>query len=112
MAKDLTTTEFEPIQPEGLALIMLEVTVIMTILSSAVVCTRFYVRITVTAFSTEDWLMLAGWVSCYATVSRLVFDGTPAAQLSCRYSISDTMRPSSFSHTPELGLTTTLSPSA
>lgn len=82
MAKDLTTTEFEPIQPEGLALNMLVVTILMTVISSIVVCTRFYVRITVTSFSTEDWLMLAGWVSCHAAVSRLL-DGTTAAHL-CR----------------------------
>ncbi|KAL1874565.1 hypothetical protein Daus18300_003584 [Diaporthe australafricana] len=62
MAKDLTTTEYEPIQPEGLALTMLVVTVVMTVLSSVVVCLRFRVRITVTSFSTEDWLMLAGWI--------------------------------------------------
>lgn len=73
MAKDLTTTEFEPIQPEGLALTMLVVTIVMTVLSSMVVCLRFHVRITVTAFSTEDWLMLAGWVSCYAAVNQLLF---------------------------------------
>lgn len=62
MAKDLTTTEFEPIQPEGLALNMMVVTIFMTALSSIVVCLRFYVRITVTSFSFEDWLMLAGWL--------------------------------------------------
>lgn len=84
MAKDLTTTEFEPIQPEGLALTIVVVTIVMTVLSSAVACLRFHVRSTVTTFSTEDWLMLAGWVSCYAAVSQLFFDGTPAADLSCR----------------------------
>ncbi|KAF0318373.1 hypothetical protein K4K61_005006 [Colletotrichum sp. SAR11_59] len=62
MAKDLMTTKFEPIQPEGLALIMLVVAVVMTVLSSAVVCLRFHVRITLKSFSTEDWLMLAGWI--------------------------------------------------
>lgn len=69
MAKDLMTTKFEPIQPEGLALIMLVVAVVMTVLSSAVVCLRFHVRITLKSFSTEDWLMLAGWVSLCAAVT-------------------------------------------
>ncbi|KAL2174105.1 uncharacterized protein P884DRAFT_294683 [Thermothelomyces heterothallicus CBS 202.75] len=62
MAKDLTTTTFEPIQPEGLALSMLVTTVVFTILSSIMVCLRFYVRITLRSFSVEDWLMLAGWI--------------------------------------------------
>lgn len=73
MAKDLTTTKFEPIQPEGLALTMLVVTIFMTVLSSMVVCLRFHVRLSVTSFSTEDWLMLAGWVSCCAAVNRPFF---------------------------------------
>ncbi|KAG8169961.1 hypothetical protein KVR01_000706 [Diaporthe batatas] len=78
MAKNLTTTEFEPIQPEGLALDMLIVTIVMTVVSSLVVCLRFYVRFTVTAFSTEDWLMLAGWVvnlGHNASVMVLAFSG-------------------------------------
>lgn len=112
MAKDLTTTKFEFIEPEGLALIMDAVTIVMTILSSVVVCLRFYVRLSVTAFSTEDWLMFAGWVSCDAVVNQPVFDGTPAAHLSCRYSISDTMRSSCISRAAESGLTMMLSPSA
>ncbi len=63
MAKNLTTTEFEPIQPEGLALSLLVVTVAFTILSSIVVCLRLYVRASLHAFAAEDWMMLAGWVS-------------------------------------------------
>ncbi|KAJ3550036.1 hypothetical protein NM208_g181 [Fusarium decemcellulare] len=62
MAKDLTTTEYEPIQPEGLALVLLVVTIVFTILSSIVVCLRFYIRIKLHAFAFEDWLMLAGWI--------------------------------------------------
>ncbi|KAF7560391.1 hypothetical protein G7046_g3757 [Stylonectria norvegica] len=62
MAKDLTTTEFEPVQPEGLALALLVVTILFTILSSIIVCLRFYVRYSMHAFSFEDWLMLAGWI--------------------------------------------------
>lgn len=62
MAKDLTTTVFEPIQPEGLALSMLIVTIVFTILSSIIVCLRFYVRLSMNSFAVEDWLMLFGWV--------------------------------------------------
>ncbi|GAD92317.1 hypothetical protein NECHADRAFT_76517 [Paecilomyces variotii No. 5] len=43
MAKDLTTTKYEPIQPEGLALALLVVTIAFTILSSIVTGLRFYV---------------------------------------------------------------------
>ncbi|CAM1510699.1 Fc.00g010340.m01.CDS01 [Cosmosporella sp. VM-42] len=62
MAKNLTTTEFEPIQPEGLALSLLVVTVAFTILSSIVVCLRLYVRVSLHAFAVEDWMMLVGWI--------------------------------------------------
>ncbi|KAF7557643.1 hypothetical protein G7Z17_g610 [Cylindrodendrum hubeiense] len=62
MVKDLTTTKYEPIQPEGLALAMLVVTIVFTIISSIVVCLRLYIRISLHAFSIEDWLMLAGWI--------------------------------------------------
>ncbi|KAH7176343.1 hypothetical protein EDB81DRAFT_897649 [Dactylonectria macrodidyma] len=62
MAKDLTTTVFEPIRPEGLALAMMVVTIVFTVLSSIVVGLRFYVRISLHAFAVEDWLMLAGWI--------------------------------------------------
>lgn len=63
MAKDLTTTEFEPIEPEGLALALMVTTIIFTVLSTIVVGLRFYARISLNLFSIEDWLMLAGWVS-------------------------------------------------
>lgn len=63
MAKDLTTTEFESIKPEGLALALLLTTIVFTVISSIVVCLRFYVRIKLRSFSFEDWLMLVGWVS-------------------------------------------------
>lgn len=62
MAKDLLTTEYEPIKPEGLALALMVVTIIMTILSSLILCLRFWVRKTSKAFFVDDWLMLAGWV--------------------------------------------------
>ncbi|RYO95354.1 hypothetical protein DL762_000096 [Monosporascus cannonballus] len=62
MAKDLTTTEYEPIRPEGLALSLLNVTIVFTILSSVVAALRFYIRISLHAFSVEDWLMLVGWI--------------------------------------------------
>ncbi|RFU82157.1 gpcr, pth11-type [Trichoderma arundinaceum] len=62
MAKNLTTTEYEPIQPEGLALSLLVVTIVFTILSSIIAGLRFYVRISHSLFSVEDWLMLAGWI--------------------------------------------------
>ncbi|KPM41917.1 hypothetical protein AK830_g4675 [Neonectria ditissima] len=62
MAKDLTTTKYEPIQPEGLALALLATTIACTILSSIVVCLRFYVRLSLNGFAIEDWLMLAGWI--------------------------------------------------
>lgn len=62
MAKDLTTTEYEAIRPEGLALAMLVVTIAFTILSSVIVCLRFYVRLSLRSFAVEDWLMLFGWV--------------------------------------------------
>lgn len=63
MAKDLTTTVYEPIQPEGLALVLLVVTIIFTILSILIAGLRFWVRISLNAFAVEDWLMLAGLVS-------------------------------------------------
>lgn len=63
MAKDLTTTKYEPIQPEGLALALLVVTIVFTILSSIMAGLRFYVRISLRSFGVDDWLMLAGWVS-------------------------------------------------
>lgn len=63
MAKDLTTTVFEPIQPEGLALALMVTTIVFTVLSTIVVALRFYARISLGLFSIEDWLMLAGWVS-------------------------------------------------
>jgi hypothetical protein len=63
MAKDLTTTEFEAIQPEGLALALMVTTIVFTVLSTIVVALRFYARISLGLFSIEDWLMLAGWVS-------------------------------------------------
>jgi len=63
MAKDLTTTKYEPIQPEGLALGLLVLTIVFTILSSIVAGLRFYVRISMRSFAVEDWMMLAGWVS-------------------------------------------------
>lgn len=69
MAKDLTTTVYEPIQPEGLALTLMVVTIIFTVLSSFVVLLRFYVRVSLGLFSVEDWLMLAGWV-CVAAFYR------------------------------------------
>ncbi|UKZ69176.1 uncharacterized protein TrAtP1_010185 [Trichoderma atroviride] len=62
MAKDLTTTVFEPIQPEGLALALMVTTIVFTILSTLVVGLRFYARISLGLFSIEDWLMLAGWL--------------------------------------------------
>ncbi|EHK21683.1 uncharacterized protein TRIVIDRAFT_112017, partial [Trichoderma virens Gv29-8] len=62
MAKDLTTTVYEPIQPEGLALTLMVVTIVFTALSSFVVLLRFYVRVSLGLFSFEDWLMLAGWI--------------------------------------------------
>jgi hypothetical protein len=60
--KDLTTTVYEPIVPQGLALGLMAVTIAFTILSSFVVCLRFHVRIQQRMFGTEDWLMLAGWI--------------------------------------------------
>lgn len=63
MAKNLTTTVYEPIQPEGLALSLLAVTIVFTILSTIVAGLRFYVRLSLNAFAVEDWLMLAGYVS-------------------------------------------------
>ncbi|KAL7807879.1 GPCR, PTH11-type, partial [Trichoderma aethiopicum] len=62
MAKDLTTTVYEPIQPEGLALSLMLVTIVFTILSSVVVLLRFWIRLSHGLFSVEDWLMLAGWL--------------------------------------------------
>ncbi|KAJ4258269.1 hypothetical protein NW762_008418 [Fusarium torreyae] len=62
MAKDLTTTEFEPIRPEGLALALLLTTIIFTVLSSIVVVLRLHARASRNAFSIEDWLMLIGWI--------------------------------------------------
>ncbi|KAM0445247.1 hypothetical protein ACHAPV_006818 [Trichoderma viride] len=62
MAKDLTTTVFEPIQPEGLALALMVTTIVFTVLSTIVVALRFYARISLGLFSIEDWLMLAGWL--------------------------------------------------
>ncbi|EFX05058.1 integral membrane protein [Grosmannia clavigera kw1407] len=78
MAKDLTTTKFEPIYPEGLALAMMITTIVMTIVSSIVVSLRFYARISRNAFSFEDWLMLAGWLlnlAHNAAVIVLAFTG-------------------------------------
>jgi hypothetical protein len=63
MAKDLTTTVYEPIDPEGLALALEVTTIVFTVLSTIVVALRFYARISLNLFSIEDWLMLAGWVS-------------------------------------------------
>lgn len=63
MAKDLTTTVYEPIHPEGLALALMVTTIVFTVLSTIVVLLRFYARLTLNLFSIEDWLMLAGWVS-------------------------------------------------
>ncbi|KAL7811423.1 integral membrane protein [Trichoderma gracile] len=62
MTKDLTTTVYEPIQPEGLALSLMVVTIVFTILSSVVVLLRFWIRLSHSLFSVEDWLMLAGWL--------------------------------------------------
>ncbi|ETS84954.1 hypothetical protein PFICI_02979 [Pestalotiopsis fici W106-1] len=62
MAKDLMTTEYEPIHPEGLALGLMVVTIIMTILSTFVVCLRFWVRKMSSSYFVDDWLMLAGWI--------------------------------------------------
>ncbi|KAL6883210.1 GPCR, PTH11-type [Trichoderma longibrachiatum] len=62
MAKDLTTTVYEPIQPEGLALSLMLVTIVFTVLSSVVVLLRFWIRQSHGLFSVEDWLMLAGWL--------------------------------------------------
>ncbi|KAJ4149723.1 hypothetical protein NW754_001157 [Fusarium falciforme] len=62
MAKDLTTTVYEPIQPEGLALVLLVVTIVFTILSILIAGLRFWVRISLNAFAVEDWLMLAGLI--------------------------------------------------
>ncbi|KAL6856829.1 integral membrane protein [Trichoderma novae-zelandiae] len=62
MAKDLTTTVYEPIKPEGLALTLMVVTIVFTVLSSVVVLLRFWVRASLGLFSVEDWLMLAGWL--------------------------------------------------
>ncbi|RYP53050.1 hypothetical protein DL768_001905 [Monosporascus sp. mg162] len=78
MAKDLTTTEYEPIRPEGLALSLLVVTIVFTILSSIVAGLRFYIRISLHAFSIEDWLMLVGWIinlGHNAAVIMLAFSG-------------------------------------
>ncbi|KAM0431770.1 hypothetical protein ACHAPT_005020 [Fusarium lateritium] len=62
MAKDLTTTVYEPIQPEGLALVLLVVTIVFTILSILIAGLRFYVRISLNSFAVEDWMMLAGLI--------------------------------------------------
>ncbi|RSL86026.1 hypothetical protein CEP51_003036 [Fusarium floridanum] len=62
MAKDLTTTVYEPIQPEGLALVLLVVTIVFTILAILIAGLRFYVRLSLNAFAVEDWLMLAGLI--------------------------------------------------
>ncbi|KAI8687039.1 hypothetical protein NCS56_00276100 [Fusarium sp. Ph1] len=62
MAKDLATTVYEPIQPEGLALVLLVVTIVFTILSILIAGLRFWVRISLNAFAVEDWLMLAGLI--------------------------------------------------
>ncbi|KAH6949119.1 hypothetical protein FAVG1_13212 [Fusarium avenaceum] len=62
MAKNLTTTVYEPIQPEGLALSLLAVTIVFTILSTIVAGLRFYVRLSLHAFAVEDWLMLFGYI--------------------------------------------------
>lgn len=64
MAKDLTTTVYEPIYPEGLALGLMAVTIVFTILSSVVVMLRLFVRIRQHMFAVDDWLMLFGWVRC------------------------------------------------
>ncbi|KAF3015278.1 hypothetical protein E8E14_006349 [Neopestalotiopsis sp. 37M] len=44
MARDLLATEYEPIKPEGLALALIVVTIIMTILSSLILCLRFWYK--------------------------------------------------------------------
>ncbi|KAJ9264107.1 hypothetical protein DTO271D3_5600 [Paecilomyces variotii] len=78
MAKDLTTTKYEPIQPEGLALGLLVLTIVFTILSSIVAGLRFYVRISMRSFAVEDWMMLAGWIlnlAHNASVMVLSFSG-------------------------------------
>ncbi|ETR97637.1 integral membrane protein [Trichoderma reesei RUT C-30] len=62
MANDLTTTVYEPIQPEGLALSLMVVTIVFTILSGVVVLLRFWIRLSHSLFAVEDWLMLAGWL--------------------------------------------------
>ncbi|KAL6353109.1 hypothetical protein LRP88_13597 [Fusarium phalaenopsidis] len=43
MAKDLATTVYEPIQPEGLALVLLVVTIVFTILSILIAGLRFWI---------------------------------------------------------------------
>ncbi|CAJ2509653.1 Uu.00g146790.m01.CDS01 [Anthostomella pinea] len=62
MATDLTTTKYEPIQPEGLALALMVTTIVMTILTTIIVALRFYVRNLTHTTSVDDWLMLAGWI--------------------------------------------------
>ncbi|KAL6689679.1 hypothetical protein J3F84DRAFT_353999 [Trichoderma pleuroticola] len=61
VAKDLTTTVYEPIQPKGLVLALMVVTIVFTAMSSFFVLLRVYVRVPLGLFSVEDLLTLAGW---------------------------------------------------
>jgi hypothetical protein len=99
MAKDLTTTVYEPIQPEGLALALLVVTIVFTALSTIVVGLRFYVRVSLNLFAVEDWLMLAGWVSATSFSPPTVLPTHMlTACLVSRFSTLDTTLPLLFSH--------------
>ncbi|KAI1341521.1 hypothetical protein F5Y15DRAFT_376356 [Xylariaceae sp. FL0016] len=62
MAKDLTTTKYEPIEPEGLARVLLVVTIVMTLLTTIVVALRLYVRRMTRTTAIDDWIMLAGYI--------------------------------------------------
>lgn len=71
--RDNTSMAADPITPEGLGRSLMVVTIVMTVLASAAVAGRLYVRIIYNALAVDDWLMLAGWVSTPPFVAAFVF---------------------------------------
>ncbi|KAK7911250.1 integral membrane protein PTH11 [Apiospora marii] len=60
--RDNTSMAADPIAPEGLGRSLMVVTIVMTVLASAAVAGRLYVRSIYNALAVDDWMMLAGWI--------------------------------------------------
>lgn len=63
------SAEWHPVRPEGLAAALLAVTIVFSVLCTAVVLLRLWLRWTSKLVGIEDWLMGIGLVSQITSIS-------------------------------------------